>query len=337
MILNVSDSTATISNLLYSLDVALDEYERGNEMLLRLNALDHDAELPKEVLEYVTAYSSICQESLTINIGGKGDGNNTGVIGFIKKILTGLKNAIVKIYEFIVHIFKTLFDKQYRARRQFLGITKHLMILGSRPELVKKFEAIPCAVISQADALDVIQKSRNLINLIRFCAACTDHKSVDDLLVNFSRAANIRVVNDQFTDICADIKGRRWNSFAQAGWTLKGLQECIDSHINSLSGVETLKETKTALEKDIKDLEKRVNDAMNANASAESVKDLQAIIALKLRLVRIIGNAIAIINNRSTGTTNVLKAIHGQALKLMEDNGAIDKTMSRQIAEFLKS
>lgn len=330
-----------LSNLVYSLDCYLDEYERCAEMLQRVNALDRKAELPKEVLDYVLQYSSICQESWSLTIGSKGSSsggsNDTGVVAFIKKILNGLKNAIIKIYEFIVNIFRTLFDKQYRARKQFLGITKHLVLLASRPEIAQRFEAIPCSVISQADAIEVIQKSKNLINLIKFCAASTDHKAIDDLLNQFSRIAAIKVTNDQFTDLCAQVSGRRWNSFAQAGWTLKGLQQCIDDHINSLSGVETLKETRDNLEKEVKVLERRINEAMNANTSVDNVRDLQKIIALKLRLTRIIGNAIAIINNRSTGTTNVLKAIHGQALRLMEDTGMVDKTFSRKFEDFMKS
>jgi hypothetical protein len=336
MVCNVSDSTAVISNLLYSLNLKLDEYEHCSEMLQRVNMLDRDEEIPQEVLDYVTKYSAICAEGLTINIGGKGE-NSSGVVAFIKKILAGLKNAIIKIYEFIVDIFKTLFDKHYRSRKQFLGITKHLVLLASRPDIVKKFESIPCAVISQTDTISVIQKSKHLINLIKFCAACTDHQSVDDLLAQFSSVGAIKVQNDQFTDLCAQISGRRWNSFAQAGWTLSGLQKCVDEHINSLSGVETLKETKTNLEKEIKVLEKRIADSMNANTSVDNVRDLQKVIALKLRLTRIIGNSIAIINNRTTGTTNVLKAIHSQALKLMEDNGMVDKTFARKFDEFIRS
>lgn len=337
MVCNVSDSTAVISNLIYTLNVKLDEYERCSEMLFRLSALDKDQKVPQEVLDYMAQYSDICAESFTITIGGKGNNDSGGVTGFIKKILNGLKNAIIKIYEFIVNIFKTLFDKQYRARKQFLGITKHLILLGSNPELVRRFEAIPCSVISQQDVMDVIQKSKNLVNLIKFCAASTDHKTIDDLLTQFSPIASIRVVNDQFTDLCGQIAGRRWNSFAQAGWTIKGLQECIDSHINSLSGIETLKETKAALEKEAKTLERRVNEAMNANTSVDNVKDLQKSIALKLRLTRIIGNSIAVINNRSTGATNVLKAIHGQALRMLEDTGMVDKTLARQFSDFIKS
>ena len=337
MICNVSDSTAVLSNLVYALNSKLDEYERCSEMLARLNALDRTEPVPQEVLDYISSYSSICQESFSITFGESKGSDGGGVIGFVKKILSGLKTAIVKIYEFIVNIFRTLFDKQYRARKQFMGITKHLIILGSKPDLVAKFEAIPCAVIAQSDALDVISKSRNLINLIRFCAASTDHKAVDDLLIQFGKLGNVKVQNDQFTDLCASISGRRWNSFAQAGWTLKGYSECIDAHINSLSGVETLKETRVNLEKEAKALEKQVTDAINANASVESVRDLQQRIAFKLRLTRIIGNAIAVINNRTTGISNVLKAIYGQALKVLEDNGAVDKTFLRKVDEFLKS
>ena len=335
MICNVSDSTAVLSNLVYTLNCQLDEYERCSDMLMRLNAMDRDEEIPQEILDYIGKYSSICAESFSVTFGDKKE--SSGVVGFIKKILNGLKNAIIRIYEFIVNIFRTLFDKQYRARKQFMGITKHLILLGSNPELVKKFESIPCAVIAQSDAMDVIAKSRNLINLIKFCAASTDHKAVDDLLNQFSKIGAIEVKNDQFTDKCAAIQGKRWNSFAQAGWNLKGLQECIDAHINSLTGVETLKETRSNLEKEAKALEKQVNDAINANSSVENVRDLQQRIAFKLRLTRIIGNAIAIINNRSTGTSNVLRAIHGQALKLMEDNGVIDKTFLRKVEEFMKS
>ena len=337
MICNVSDSTAVLSNLVYALNSKLDEYERCSEMLARLNALDRTEPVPQEVLDYISSYSSICQESFSITFGESKGSDGGGVIGFVKKILSGLKTAIVKIYEFIVHIFRTLFDKQYRSRKQFLGITKNLIMLGSNPELVKKFEAIPCAVISQADAMQVIQFSKQLVNLIRFCVASTDHKAIDDLLQTYSTTCAIKVVNDQFTDVCASVQGRKWDSFAQAGWTLKGLQECIDAHVNSLSGVESLKETKSNLEKEIKGLEKRVNDAINANTSVENVRDLQQLIALKLRLTRIVGNSIAIINNRTTGTSNVLRAIHGQALILMEDSGMIDKTFLRKTEDFLKS
>ena len=80
-----------------------------------------------------------------------------------------------------------------------------------------------------------------------------------------------------------------------------------------------------------------MNDAINGNTSVETVRDLQQRIAFKLRLTRIIGNAIAVINNRSTGTSNVLRAIYGQALKLMEDAGVVDKTFLRKTEEFLKS
>ena len=337
MVCNVSDSTAELSNLIYVLNCELDEYERCNEMLMRLNTLSRNEPIPQEILDYVKDYSVICAESISINVGGDSNKSKDGVGAFIKKILAGLKNAIVKIYEFIVHIFRTLFDKQYRSRKQFLGITKNLIMLGSNPELVKKFEAIPCAVISQADAMQVIQFSKQLVNLIRFCVASTDHKAIDDLLQTYSTTCAIKVVNDQFTDVCASVQGRKWDSFAQAGWTLKGLQECIDAHVNSLSGVESLKETKSNLEKEIKGLEKRVNDAINANTSVENVRDLQQLIALKLRLTRIVGNSIAIINNRTTGTSNVLRAIHGQALILMEDSGMIDKTFLRKTEDFLKS
>ena len=337
MICNVSDSTAILSNLVYALNCKLDEYERCNEMLMRLNAMDREDPIPQEVLDYISSYSNICAESFTVTFGENKGGSSGGVVGFIKKILNGLKNAIIKIYEFIVNIFRTLFDKQYRARKQFVGITKHLILLGANPDLVRKFESIPCAVIAQSDALDVISKSRNLINLIKFCAASTDHKAVDDLLVQFGRLGNVKVQNDQFTDLCAQIAGKRWNSFAQAGWTLKGFSDCIDAHINSLSGVETLKETKANLEKEAKALEKQVNDAINSNTSVESVRDLQQRIAFKLRLTRIIGNAIAIINNRSTGISNVLKAIYGMALKILEEGGVVDKTFMRKVDEFFKS
>lgn len=338
MVCNVSDSTAMLSNAIYTLNYKLDEYERCVEMLARVNELDRAEPISQEILDYVSQYSTICAESFTIKIGGSSDNNSSGgVVGFIKKILNGLKSAIIKIYEFIVNIFRTLFDKQYRARKQFMGITKHLILLGSNPDLVKQFEAIPCSVIAQSDAIDVINKSRNLINLIKFCAASTDHKAVDDLLIQFGKVGSVVVKDDHFTDQCASIAGRRWNSFAQAGWTLKGFQACIDAHINSLSGVETLKETKDNLEKEAKALEKRINDAINANTSVESVRDLQQQVAFKLRLVRLIGNSIAVINNRSTGISNVLRAIHGLALKLLEDKGVVDKTFLRKVDEFMKS
>ena len=313
MTTHVSDNTALMSSLLYNLNGQLDELERCQEMIARLSAMESTRKVPKEVIDYICSYSDLCKEAL------EGFGSDSGgVWNTIKNILGAIKNAIVKIIKVIVEAFRYLFDTQYRHRKQFLDINKNLMVLASNPENVKRFESIPCSVIHQRDAIDVIEKSTSLVNMIRFVATCNENKAIDDLLTQFSKLAAVEITNDTFTDKLASLAGQKYSSFKDAGWTLAGLQECTKKHIDSISGVETLKSTKSALEKDIGKLERQVNDAMQNNVPVESVQYLQKTTAMKIRIVRIIGNAIQVLNNRSNGITNILKAINAEASRIMK-------------------
>lgn len=309
MVYNVNDHVAVAAALSHNINVVIYDIERGEEMMARLMMYPEDAVVSEEVLSFIRRYSDTCDsvgtESMT-------------AISVISKILEGLRKALVKMYEILQEIFRLLFDSQYRSRKIFLDLQRKLLAIASNTDAIREFEKIQCTVIAQTDAIDVSEKNANLINLIRFVAECTDADSIDRLLNSFCTIGGITWDADGLTDACEVIAARRYANFKEAGWSFEGLEKAICAHINSLSGIEKLKDARSKLDQEVKKLKDRVTDMMRENPSVELVKPLQLAIAVKMRITKIIGSAIDILIKRSNAIANILRAIHGEVMKISD-------------------
>lgn len=313
MVYNVNDHVAIASVLSRNINAVIYDIERGEEILARLAVYKEDAKVSKEVVAFIQQYSDTCAtvgtEALT-------------AIKVISNILEGLRKALVKMYEILQEIFRLLFDSQYRSRKIFLDLHRKLLTISSNTDAIKEFEQIQCTVISQANAVDVTEKNANLINLIRFVAECTDNDSVNKLLNTFCEIGGITWDASGLSDACEVIAAQRYANFKEAGWDFDGLEKAISAHINSLTGIEKLKDAKSKLDSEVKKLKDKVTDMMRENVAAEMVKPLQIAIAVKVRITKIIGSAIDILIKRSNAIANILRAIHGEVVKISDTYNA---------------
>lgn len=309
MVYNVNDHVAVASALSRNINAVIYDIERGEEMLARLMVYPEDAKVSQEVVSFIQQYSDTCSdvgmESMT-------------AISVIGKILEGLRKALVKMYEILQEIFRLLFDSQYRSRKIFLDLHRKLLAIASNTDAIKEFEQIQCTVISQANAVTVTEKNANLINLIRFVAECTDNESIDRLLNSFCEIGGITWDASGLSDSCEAITAQRYANFKEAGWDFEGLEKAICAHINSLTGIEKLKDAKSKLDQEIKKLKDKVADMMRENVAVDLVKPLQTAIAVKIRITKIIGSAIDILIKRSNAIANILRAIHGEVVKISD-------------------
>ena len=310
MIYNVNDHVATASVLIRNINTVIYDIERGEEILTRMEAYPEDMQIGQEVLAFIRQYSGTCA-----SISNEGSVNNVVV-----NILDGLRKALVKMWQILQEVFRLLFDSQYRSRKNFIELHRGLLAISGNTEAITEFEKIQCTVISQSNAIEITDKSTNLINLIRFVAECTNNDGIDKLLNTFSVIAGVS--SDQtgsLTDSCSVITAQRFASFKEAGWNFAGVEAALTAHINSLSGIEQLKETKTKIELDIKKLDSKITDMMRKNVAAEVVKPLQLLIATKVRITKLIGSAVSILIGRSNAIANILRAIYGEISKIAEE------------------
>lgn len=308
MVYNVNDHVAVASALSRDLNAVIFDIERGEEILQRLTAYPQDAVVGTEVLTFIKRYSSTCAE---VDVSTEGS-----VVCTISTILDGLRRALIRMFEMLQELFRLIFDSQYRSRKIFLDLHRKLLAISGNAAAIQEFEQIQCTVISQKNILEVTDKNANLVNLIRFVAECTDNDAIDKLLNSFTGMAGVTWDNSMLSDSCEVITAERFVNFREAGWTFEGLEKAIAAHINSLSGIERLKDAKTKVEDDIRKLSKQVNSMMRDNVSIEMVKPLQLAIAIKMRVTKLVGAAIDILIKRSNAIANVLRAIHGEVVKI---------------------
>lgn len=314
MVYNVNDHVATASTLLRKLDSIIIDIERGEEMLARLANYPKDRQVSPEVLAFIQQYSNTCSEVSVESV--------TGAIDTIGKILTGLRKALVRMYEILREVFRLLFDSQYRSRKVFIDLHRNLLVISSNTNAVRDFEQIQCTVIAQKDAIDSMEKSANLNNLIRFVAECTDDDGIARLLTQFNGIAGVHWKDNRLEDACEEIAAQRFANFKEAGWDIDGLDKAISKHIDCLSGIEVLKETQSKIEKEIRQLSNRVTTAMYDNVSIEQVTPLQMQIAIRVRITKIIASAIDILIKRSSAISNILRAINAEVVKISEQYNA---------------
>ena len=315
MVHNVNDYVTDMSNMLRVADMMIIDIERGEDMLKRLTDMPDTGNVPVEIRQFVRSYANVCS---TVSV----ESSKMNVMNTISSILDGLKRAIIRVCEILKEIFLYLFNSQYRSRKVFVDMQRTLMGFASNPDAVKEFESIQCTVLSQKDVMQVLEKSANLVNLIRFVGESTDNDSILRLLTQFSTIAGVTWGNERLEDACKVLAARRYASFAAAGWTLDGLEKAIGAMIDRLSGIEILKDTQTKIEKDIKQLERKVTDTMHGNVSVDMIKPLQMQIAIKVRITKVISSAINILITRSAAISNILRAINEEAAKIAKTYSA---------------
>jgi len=307
MVYHVNDHLATVSGLLYELNAKLDEAQRLQEMLDRIATYPQEQVLSKEIVDYIGEYTGMEGFSATMT-----------AVATVGKILEKLKEIVSRIAAILKEIFLVLFNSQYRCRKEFIRIGQNFIALASDTDAVSRFESIPCSVLSQADACEATLKSTHLINLIHLASKCTDNNAIDDLMDTFcSIAAVVPEGKDSLRDVLTAMAAKKFGSFAEAGWDVRGVQEAINKHINCISGIESLKDTQREMDAQAKKLDREITDAMYKNNSVELVQGLQIGVAVCRRLTKLIGSAIDILVVRTGAITTILKAINVEATKVM--------------------
>lgn len=307
MVYHVTDYVAATSHLTYELSTELEDLERCQEMLSRLRMLDPNSPVPDEVKDFIEYYTGT--ESL-----GEVVGDTMSVLG---KILTALKNAIVRLCEILYDIFKMIFDTEYRVRRQFADIQRSLLSASADPEAVKRFQDTPASVISQEDCDSAIAVNNILINLMKMVGSANSGFEIDNLLDDvFQSKAKIKVVKGVIRDDFGDLSAKHWPTLADAGWTIQNFDTTISRHVDCLTNFEQLKDTESRLKKESNSLKHEITSMLNKNLSMTSIQPLQIRVALISRMTKSIGEVANILVTRTGAITTILRALHAQLVRV---------------------
>ena len=298
-----------IADLLSELVLKVDEAERCQEMISRLNCYEPGTKLPAEIVDYIGNYAPI-------EIVSK-EGFITEVGAVLKKALDGLMTAIKWIIEKLTEIFKYLFNSEYRACRDALDLQRRFITMSVNQTKVNDFENALCNVVSRKDIDDIIFKTQKLVELVRNTANLARQDFSNTLLKSYCDEGAVVFNENDFrvTDNLPNPVPMASTTFANAGWTVQGTIEVIGSYISLLKGIESLKDTEKATRNAASDLKKRAMEAVASGAAAQTITDLQKECGTKINMTKIIGYSVAVCCRRSENIlafiNQLYQAAHG--------------------------
>lgn len=293
-----------ISDLLVSLELKTDEFNRCNEMLFRVNGMSPDEKLPVEVVDFIGNYAPITIVS--------SEGLVTKAGSILKNILEALLKAIAWILERLKEIFKYCFDREYRACKDALDLQRRIITLGTNPATRTRFESQTCSVIRKEDLDDIIIKSQSLIELVKNAAKLSDKKYADTLIDKFDESSGVVYDPDAETlsDTMTGLPVVKSTTYNAAGWTIDGINSTITLYLSMLKDIETLKSVQNETESSASDLKRRATKAAFEGSTSESVMALQVEGAAKVTMTKIITYALAIATRRSDNILAFIKALY---------------------------
>jgi len=299
------------ADILLSLEEYYDQYHRCCEVYDRLAVMDPESELDPEVVAYIDEYLKDVKSYEGLGTVLK---VATSVSGILQAILRVIKYVAKKLYE----LFKWCIDAQYRARKEFVDTRQYIISVNSA-DFETRFNGAMCeSIVVRREIDELIKKNRQLVNLIQSVSGVTQVEHINALLASFKMNAGVDIGgdNETFTDLATAFTIQRNVTMSSAGWSVEGYMETIGLFIDLVTAGVVLKETQKTAEKDIRNINDEVTDAIAKNVSLNVVKDLQAKAALKIRCSRIIGNSLAVITKRNLAIANVLRIIAKEAKKI---------------------
>lgn len=309
MVYHVNDCVAATSELMTLLDNYLDQYNRHQAMLVRLNAMDRNAPIPQDIALYVEQY--IGTEGILKAI----DYTITG----IGKILDGLEYLIKKIIAIIKEIYALVTDKQFRQKKEFTYIGRNLMILQADPEATREFESIPCNVISKDDAMTALKKTRLFSDIIDICGKSCNSGEFDERIDLLLKNAEVDVERGEIVDKYDNLVGTHHTSFKEAGWDIDGLNSIITYYLDCLTTIDRIMATKNEIEREAKDIQLSINKARVSGLGADYVTGLQKRSAHLSRALKLVGSGINIMLKRYSAIATIVRAINVEAERIMKE------------------
>jgi len=304
-----------VDDLMKDLILKCDEVHRCQDMLDRISLYDADYQVPKEVVDFINHYTR------TTIIVSKEDNDFLSKAGeVLKNVIAAIWNAIKWICEKLVAIFRYLFDRNYRAAKGALDLQRRVIVLQTNPEIVNKFENLSCNVVARDDINSVIMRTRSLITLMGDAAKLSRIEHVDTLINNFAESAAVKVdiARNQVSDDMPAIQQMMTTTFGVAGWTFSGYLETINTYADMVRRIEGLREIEKATKKDVAKLQKQAEDAQLGKVPVADINALQAEVAAKIAMTKILGFSIAICIRRSDNVLSFLNAIYQEMHKLAE-------------------
>ena len=296
-----------IADLLHELELKVDEAERCQEMIARLNCYDPSTKLPAEIVDYVGNYAPI-------EIVSK-EGFVTEAGAILKKALDGLMIAIKWIIEKLAEIFKYLFNSEYRACRDALDLQRRFITMSVNQTKVNRFENTMCNVVPRKEVENIIFKTQKLIELVRNAANMSRQDFSDTLLKSYCDESGVVFQEStcRVSDNLPNPVPMAGTTFANAGWTVQEIVQTISSYVSMLKGIETLKATAKSIQDAANDLKKRAVEATANGAAPKDITELQKECGVKLNMTKVIGFSIAVCCRRSENILAFMNQLYQSA------------------------
>ena len=296
-----------ISDTLHELEMKIDEAERIQEMIARLNCYDKGQKLPVEVVDFIGNYASIeivSREGLLTEAGS-----------ILKKAFESLMVAIKWLIEKLAMIFKYLFNSEYRACKDALDLQRRFMTMSINRTLVNDFEAKPCSVIPKTDIDNIIFKTQKLVELVSNAAALSRQDFTDTLIQSYCTESGVKfdINTGRVTEDLPNPAPMSGTTFGTAGWTMQGITSSLSNYIATLKQIESLKQVSKDCDAAASDLKKRAEEASLSGAAAEKITELQKECATKICMTKVAGYAIAVCCRRSENILAFLNQLYTAA------------------------
>ena len=297
-----------ITSLVNELVLKVDEAQRCQEVLGRLNCYKADEKIPVDVIDFIGNYAPI-------QIVSK-EGLITKGVDILKSALNALMKAIEWIIQKLKEIFKYCFDAEYRACKETLDIQRRMLVLSANATACNKFINSNCDVIKKADLDAIITKTQQLTELISNAAKMSDQSYVEVLLREFGASAGvIRSGSNALIDNVPSPAPARNTTYMAAGWTIDGISGTIVQYLACLRGIESLKNVQKDVDAAAKDLKKRAEQAALNGATSGDVNALQKEAATKIAMTTLMGYAIAISSRRSENILQFINSLYTELHK----------------------
>ena len=292
-----------------------DHYERCADVANRLaNMPDMEAPMDVETAKFINEYLADVPTFEGVKIE-----TSFGPFDSFKNALSTIGRILAYIFRKILELLKWIFDQHYRARKEFIDMRTFIMSINS-DRFKSQFEHIYCnTIVLRKDVMELIMKSVRLTDLIKSTVGVVSVEHIDALLISFRSQAGFDLqlmpdgVNDKFVDLTMAFAPANNMTMETAGWTVDALLSALEAQIDLVTKVVDLKQTEKRLRKEAADIEDQIRVAIDKGQTVESVKHLQEEAAFRIRKAKIIFNALSVLNKRTLGISNVLRALTKEA------------------------
>ncbi len=292
-----------MANINYEITMKIDEINRCQEVVSRLQMYKPEDKIKPDVLDFVGNYTTIEIVSKEGFVQTAGD--------LLKKAFEAIFKAIKWIIEKLMELFRYLFDSEYRACKKALDLQRRVITLSTDQTLCNKFMNSTCDVIKKEDIDNIIFKTQYLVDMIANAAKMTDVQYSETLMQTLGANGGVsRGANNTVIDTLPSPAHLRSTTYQAAGWTIDGLNGTITSYISLLRGIEGLKDVGKKAETDARALKKKAEDAALSGAGADSVVNIQKETAVKITMTQVIGFTIAIASRRSENLLTFLNSLY---------------------------